>query len=494
MCPSKKRENTSLFILWTIGANWLVLFWIIFSRHYFFLFDDFALIDQAGERSISEIFATPLVGFYRPIVFLFFKILASLFTWKLPTGYAFFLAVIHSLNGILLGLVLRSLKLPQIAFLSASGLFLLSPWSSEAFCWLSAQFDSLALLFFLLSVLVYVWSRRRNSIIALIASAACFLLALLCKENMVIYPVAIYGVETFLSKRWISKRGILYFSPFLAGATVYLFTRASLIGALDGSYGGFPTLLARSNVPRNLLQYFFTLFWISPKSYPAYSILAYLYTAAILLALIFAFIKRRSLAAVVIVMFVVSLIPVLWHSPRPFTTDAGRMLYAPAVFFCVLVGMGLSNLGENKVLRQAPASQWISRLALASCLAGAGASTVYQAKIWKYSCALSQQIVQYVILAAHMERRDLYIRNLPYLFIEGPFIIKSYAFSLYAQHRFNEKLPRIRCDVVHISYRDARLIRYGGPEPSVSDYDKSREKQHEVKLDLPLEELRSKAK
>jgi len=480
--------------LWSFGALWLTVFAFLLSRHYFFLFDDFGLLDLAGETSISNILTSPLFGFYRPVVFLFVKLLASVFSWNLPMGYAIVLAVVHGLNGVLLGLVLRSLKMPNLTVLSASGLFLLSPWSSEAYSWMSALFDSLALLFFLLAVLSYVRFLLKKTRLSLAVSAACLFIAFLCKENTIALLPVFYLARVGLGRARVSKKAGLEFLLFLAVAALFLMIRGSLVGALGGSYGDLPALFSGAHILRNLGQYVLTLIWVGGKSFPGALVLSFIYASIALLAVFYALVRRPLAAAALSLTFAVSLVPVLWNSTHLTTSDAGRLLYAPAVFFCALVGVGVQNLSLARIRGHELARKRIFGAAILFGLAGAAASTVYQANIWRYACGLSKRTVAYVLRSAHDTDKDLYIRNLPFLFIEGPFVLKSYAFPIYARHRFGLELRPIRCDVVHLSYKDIHLIRYGGPEPGGAVRNKDNPPGDELVLDLPLEELRSKIK
>ena len=486
------RAKSPLPWLWSLGVIWLATFAFLLSRHYFFLFDDFALVDLAEGTSLSSIFTSPLFGFYRPVVFLSVKLLALNFGWNTPMGYALVLSLIHGLNGVMLGLILRSLGSSRLTTLSAAALFLLSPWSSEGYSWVSALFDSLALLFFLLAVLFYVRFPDRRSWLSLAVPAASLLMALFCKENMVIFLPAFFLARAALGRTRLSRKSGLEFLLFVSIAALYLAIRGSVVGTLGGSYGHLPGLLARADIPHNFGRYVLTLFWVGGKSFPGALVLSLMYAFFAIIAVIAAFVGRTRAAAALFLMFAISLVPVSWTSTRLTTSDAGRLLYAPAIFFCALAGVGLQCLSTAVARGRRPAQKWVFGGAVLLALAGAAASAVYQANIWRYACGLSKRTVAYVLRSAHDANKDLYIRNLPFLFIEGPFILKSYAFPIYARHRFGLELRPLRCDVVHLSYKDIHLIRYGGPEPGGAVRDKA--PSDEIVLDLPLDELRSKNK
>ncbi len=490
--PSRAEQKSPLPLLWSIGAVWLAVFAALFSRHYFFLFDDFALLDQAGGTSAAGIFTSPLFGFYRPVVFLIIKALTAVFSWNSPMGYSIALAVLHGLNGMLFGHVLRFLGLSNLTVLFASGLFLLSPWSSEAYSWVSAMFDTTALFFLLLSALAYLRFLLKRSWLCLAVSAAGFLIALLCKENMLAFLPVFCLARVGLGRGRVPKPVGLEFLLFAAVAALYLATRASVVGALAGSYGDLRGLFAHAEVLGNLERYALTLIWVGGKSFPGAFALSLIFAAFALIALIRAFVWRPLLAAALSLTFVVSLVPVLWNSSRLTSSDAGRLLYAPAVFFCALVGVGYQAFRAASIRGRHPARKLILGLVILTGLAGAAASSFYQANIWRCACGLSKQTVAYVLRHAHKAPKNIYIKNLPFLFIEGPFILKSNAFPLYARHRLGLELRPIRCDVVYISYKDIQSILPCGPEPGGAVRDKG--PGDELVLDLPLEELRGAAR
>lgn len=127
--------------------------------------------------------------------------------------------------------------------------------------------------------------------------------------------------------------------------------------------------------------------------------------------------------------FAVALLPVLWIGLTPMSSAGGRILYLPGVFFALLLGAGTDAVLSAK-LAGAKTRHAVAVAAVAVTLAHYVKSTQDQAAVWARACALSRDaITQFQPFVGR--QGSLHIANLPFSFLEGPYVLKSYAFRFY---------------------------------------------------------------
>ena len=134
----------------------LVVWFAVFAPYassYFFLFDDYAQLDFVSEHSYADILVTPEHGNFRPAAFLFWKTWLVLFGVGRPSAFSLFNLLAHSLNAILLALVLRRFRAPAVLAWSGAAVFLVFPPANEALFWMSGGHDTYGMTFLLLAVL-----------------------------------------------------------------------------------------------------------------------------------------------------------------------------------------------------------------------------------------------------------------------------------------------------------------------------------------------------
>src|SRR6266540_1905332 len=168
----------------------------LLARHvfdYFFLFDDFALVGQAGGTPWRTLFTTTQIGFFRPLPFLILRSEFLIFGWTFSFVYALDAALIHCTNAVLVGLLARELRFGRLAWITAGMLFGVSASAGEGYFWVSAVFDRFCTL-----------------------GVAGATLALLSKESAVVLPALIVTMGANSSgRRW---RSLLFYAGVLTVA------------------------------------------------------------------------------------------------------------------------------------------------------------------------------------------------------------------------------------------------------------------------------------
>lgn len=143
----------------------------------------------------TELGTTSIPGStYRPLYWLSLALDRHL--WELnPTGYHITSLLLHALNGALLLQLLRRLRIPIIAAVTTSLLWLSLPIHSESIAWISARAYPLCLFFLLLSLLSTLRFLNRRQPLPLIAAFLCALAALLSHESgVLILPFAALAI------------------------------------------------------------------------------------------------------------------------------------------------------------------------------------------------------------------------------------------------------------------------------------------------------------
>jgi len=201
-----------LLILIIFIVNFLLYF---NSIHHDFLKDDFRLIVENPRikdfksflNSInSKFFAFPdfpYLHYWRPLTLFTFFIDYKL--WGLnPSGYHLFNILVNAFNGILLFLIFYSISEKILYSFFISIFFSVHPSHVEAVSWISGRTDLLATFFIFSAILLYILFLKKKLILFYIVSTVCFILALLSKENAVLFPLAAVGL-TFMYNHKLEK-------------------------------------------------------------------------------------------------------------------------------------------------------------------------------------------------------------------------------------------------------------------------------------------------
>lgn len=124
-------------------------------------------------------------------------------------GYRIVNVVLHTINAILIWLILRNLGIPG-AYLAAL-LFAVHPVNVESVAWIAQRKNTLSMCLFLLSILSYMRGTRTSYVV----SVGFFLLAMLAKGSVVILPAVLLLIVWWTHRR-IAIRDVVLMLPFLA--------------------------------------------------------------------------------------------------------------------------------------------------------------------------------------------------------------------------------------------------------------------------------------
>ena len=459
------------------------------ARSYFFIFDDTAMISLAAQLPARELLTNQVVGFYRPLGLLLWKAEYVVFGWERPWAFAATSILLHAASALMLFLALERVgrraggeAAGRVAHPASSAagaaLFLASPWATEAVFWVSCQFDLLGVFFFLSSVLALLAAIERRSAAMYALSVVLYGGALFTKE-FALPLLAVY--PALLATRLKRPPALAGAIPFTLLAAFFLFVRSRALsahgGALGGAYGSVVDLYAAADLPRNLWQYVRSLVLLHRKSYSLAVPAAWLYAATVLAFTAVALWRSTRTAVVAIALFAATTLPVLWTQSTYKATTSGRLLYAPALFFCVLVALGIDR---------ARALGWprTRNAVLAVALLAASLSTLSQVRLWTFATGVARRTVAY-LLPRLDGARVVHITNLPYVTAEGPFVMKAYNIPHHLWAAGKPSSAVISADTVRISYFDPTVQASLGPDQLTAPRQASG-----IEITLPLDLLR----
>jgi len=267
-------------ILMTVGI--LLLTWIIFGRAlangFLTNWDDtrYILNNEAVQgfsfEHIKSAFSTFYVGNYAPL-----QIISYMFDysfWNLnASGFIATNISIHALNGALIYILLSRMGGSPFSALAGSLIFTLHPVQVESVAWISQRKNLLAMLFFLLSFLLYRrYTERKNSsqLYFYAASLVAFVLSLLSKSVAVILPLILIVYDSTyslgLSMSTKLKRAAPYFLAALLVAAVALVSQSQESGGGRAPYHGGSMLATGLTMLPVLGSYIRMVLWPSGLS------------------------------------------------------------------------------------------------------------------------------------------------------------------------------------------------------------------------------------
>jgi tetratricopeptide (TPR) repeat protein len=164
-------------------------------------------------------FSTDTPSQYFPLVYTTFRVEYQL--WGLnPAGYHAVNVAIHSINALLIWLILRRLSIPWAWF--ASAVFALHPVNVESVAWITERKNVLMLFFSLLSVLcwvefVFISKSGRKAILLYAGSLLFCALALFSKATACTLPAALLLI-LWLKRSPVTVKRWLQIVPYIAMA------------------------------------------------------------------------------------------------------------------------------------------------------------------------------------------------------------------------------------------------------------------------------------
>ena len=365
---------------WTLIAAAVIIVGICYANSLpnGFILDDYPIVAvNPAIRAISPLQflkapywgATSNSGIYRPLTIFSFSLEYPLWHhWA--GGYRFTNLLLHSINGVLVFLVSRSILQSVPAAAAASTVYLIHPVHTEPVVGLAGRSELLATLFFLLA---WIFFRQKRTGWC----AGAFFLSLLSKENAIVFPAvmvldgfctagAVISMGSALS-RFAERAYRNRFAAVIGVAVVYLVLRILVLGGLGVPktiqyLDGTLTLAERELTSgRAFLKYFQLL--IAPVDvtgdYDFNSIpvatwddgIAWsgLFVVGAMIAGAFWIRKKQPAVAFAGLLFFVTMLPTSnWIMPTSIIMSE-RALYLPSLSICLIAGLIWTKVRQPQV-------------------------------------------------------------------------------------------------------------------------------------------------
>ncbi len=274
--------------------------------------------------------------------------------WGLnPQGYHLTNLGIHILNALLVYQLGLSLDLGWLGGLVAGLVFALHPLQVEPLAVVSFREDILACFFLLISILLFLSILKKGkSRFKLITSFLCYFLAILCKENVLVYPLIITGLIFINRDKSISQSIKFYLTAMFLVTAFFVFIRfyynpAIAVNSSVLSQGMFSEILTVFHVFAIYFQWMFIpwgiKFYLVNQAKPVskFSLVIFsdiIITIIILVVLFYNILRRRDKAGFAALWITVNLFPLVFIRYLA-SMLAARYLYIPLVGFAILVGI-----------------------------------------------------------------------------------------------------------------------------------------------------------
>lgn len=352
--------------LWIILTSFLTYLPVIDN---FFGWDDFLWLYRAKTLLAHPSQLLQLdTHYFDPIVYLSFWIDYQVFGLD-PQGYHIVDIILHTANGILLYLFIRSYANDPVTALFSSLLFVSGFSASDAVLWPSSRVDLFATLFSLATLALFHKYLKTQKTILYVASIIAYILALCSKGTPVIMPALLWWILFGERKKYNNIKGYISLTPYVIITCVYLVLltfsangESQLAGRiLTPNFFNYSLSLAALLIPERIL----TGFNLSYTFLMIYTLLLALWFIRLPMA------QNRSKVTGLFMMFLF-LTPVL--SLGDFTLfSAGKpvhfllgspshRIYLASMGMCMLTGSIIAVIHENAK------KTWISRIAIVALL------------------------------------------------------------------------------------------------------------------------------
>lgn len=308
-------------------------------------------------RNLKAIFTSYYVGNYQPLTVLTYAAENALFG-NTAGGYHITSDILHILNSILVLLLVFSItKRRWLSFIVAL-LFSLHPMQVESVAWLSERKGLLCGFFYFLSFLAYIGYKRREAKGLYISSFVLFLCALLSKPMAITLPIALLLFDYHEDK--ITRKSLVEKIPYFVLTAVFVVVvfvsqkSANSITVYKSPLSPETILLAFYNIGFYVYKLLLPLDLSAHYGYAdtfSYASKEFIVSIIVILALAayLKYIKRISKGVNFgLLLFLVSLVPILRFVPIGDTYAADRYVYIPMIGFFLAIALLIDGLISDR--------------------------------------------------------------------------------------------------------------------------------------------------
>jgi tetratricopeptide (TPR) repeat protein len=289
----------------------------------------------------------------------------------------------------------------------AALLFALHPLHVESVAWIAERKDTLAALFWFLSLWLYVRYTEKATLGRYLAVLASFCLGLMSKPMVVTLPFVLLLVDFWpLRRRLLLPEKIPFFALSTLSAAITYLTQ-STSGAVDALR--VPIAVRLENAVISYVIYIAKMFWPAslavfypyPLDIPVWQLALALIAILGISALVIRAVKTRPYLAVGWFWYLGTLVPVIGLVQVGAQARADRYTYVPMVGLAIMLAWGLADVAERW-----PRSKNIVALAGAAAGVACVILTSMQIQYWRDGGSLFQHAIE------STERNDIAHHNL----------------------------------------------------------------------------------
>jgi protein O-mannosyl-transferase len=409
--PRRKEKLLLICITAALIISVMLVFWQV-HNFAFVNYDDGVYVAenpniQAGinSQSVRWAFTTGYFGNWNPLTWLSYMV-----DWHLSAldakGYHITNMILHLANTLLLFFVLRQMTgaMWRSAFVAA--LFALHPLHVEPVAWVSGRKDLLSTLFWLLTMIAYVWYTRGPSLRRYMVVLLMFLLGIMAKPMVVTLPLVLLLLDYWPLGRMTSpdlrtiRRLAVEKTPLFALAIIFsviAFLTQRDIGAVS-QFTKVSTQLSICNALTSYFRYVEKVFWpgglaaFYPYPVDGVSLACAAVSAMTLLAVTVLVIRLAGKHRYLLTgwfWYLGTLIPVIGIIQVGSHAMADRYTYITLTGVFVMISWGISDLTTRWPWRAA-----ILALAAAAVLIVIGICAYVQTGYWADSLTLFSHAVK----------------------------------------------------------------------------------------------------
>src|SRR5258707_11275173 len=206
------RSIDGRLLTFFIGLALAVLTVVVYSpcvHHPFSNYDDFEYVVenpavQVGltAQSVRWAFTTCDCANWHPFTWLSLQLDSQLFGGTKPLGFHLTNVLLHTVNTVLLYLVLVQLTTRIWRSAVVAALFALHPLHVESVAWVTERKDVLSTLFWILTVAAYLFYLRKPSVSRYFLIGAALAVGLMAKPMLVTLPFVLLLLDYWPLRRW----------------------------------------------------------------------------------------------------------------------------------------------------------------------------------------------------------------------------------------------------------------------------------------------------
>ena len=306
------------------------------------IIDIFNFLNPASNLHVKSLY-TPLVILSYAIEYHFFG--------NNPEGYHITNLVIHIINCLLVFWIILLITRDNMTSFLVSILFAIHPLHVESVVWITERKDLLYSLFFLGTIISYIYYKNTKRLPYYYMSLVLFLLSLLSKPMGVTLPVILLLFDYIMSGNIYNKKNIKEKIPYLLLTSIFIAITLIISSFYKPSEGKVPYPFSHNIfiASYNIIFYLYKLSWPTKQSaiypHPEGNSLPLFFLISPFIVLIFItvvilsvrYTKKISFA---ILFFLITILPVIQLIPVPPGISADRYTYIPSIgYFYILSEM-----------------------------------------------------------------------------------------------------------------------------------------------------------